>query len=75
MFPLSKLSAYCGQIKSDGKTVIENPYTWVNAAHMIYLEAPAGVGFSYSLDGNYTTGDDAVAADNYRFLLAFFDVR
>ena len=27
---------------------------------MIYLEAPAGVGFSYSDDKNYTTDDDQV---------------
>ena len=29
-------------------------------ANMIYLEAPAGVGFSYSDDRNYTTDDDEV---------------
>ena len=27
---------------------------------MIYLEAPAGVGFSYSDDKNYKTDDDEV---------------
>ena len=27
---------------------------------MLYLEAPAGVGFSYSDDKNYTTDDDQV---------------
>ena len=27
---------------------------------MIYLEAPAGVGYSYSDDKNYTTDDDQV---------------
>ena len=27
---------------------------------MVYLEAPAGVGFSYSPDKNYTTNDDIV---------------
>ena len=28
---------------------------------MIYLEAPAGVGFSYADDGNYTTDDNEVS--------------
>jgi cathepsin A (carboxypeptidase C) len=27
---------------------------------MIYLEAPAGVGFSYSMDKDYKTDDDQV---------------
>ena len=27
---------------------------------MLYLEAPAGVGYSYSADKNYTTDDDQV---------------
>ncbi len=29
-------------------------------SNMLYLEAPAGVGYSYSEDKNYTTGDDQV---------------
>lgn len=37
---------------------------------MIYLEAPAGVGFSYSDDANYTTGDDDVS--HMLFLLVCF---
>ena len=28
---------------------------------MIYLEAPAGVGYSYAADGNITTSDDDVS--------------
>ena len=29
-------------------------------ANMLFLESPAGVGFSFALDGNYTTNDDLV---------------
>ena len=32
-------------------------------ANMLYLEAPAGVGYSYSDDKNYNTSDDEVGAD------------
>lgn len=61
------------RVNDDGKTLSANAYSWNRAANMLYLEAPAGVGFSYALDGNYTTGDDDVAANNYRFLLGFFE--
>jgi hypothetical protein len=61
-------------VNDDGQTVQPNPYSWNREAHMLYLEAPAGVGFSYSGNGNYTTGDDVNSADNYQFLLGFFDV-
>ena len=38
----------------------------------IYLESPSGVGFSYTLDGNYSTGDNRTAASNLAFLEGFF---
>eukprot|EP00163_Fabomonas_tropica_P032917 TRINITY_DN8450_c0_g1_i1.p1 TRINITY_DN8450_c0_g1~~TRINITY_DN8450_c0_g1_i1.p1 ORF type:complete len:498 (+),score=144.43 TRINITY_DN8450_c0_g1_i1:208-1701(+) len=53
-------------LTADGKTVIDNPYAWNLNASVIYLEAPAGVGFSYSPDPNdYHTDDITVASDNY----------
>ena len=40
---------------------------------MLYLEAPAGVGFSYShRKEDLTTGDNQTAADNFAALNAFF---
>lgn len=37
--------------------------------HVLFLESPAGVGFSYATDGNITTDDDQVAKDNYNSLV------
>ncbi|KAJ4831607.1 hypothetical protein Tsubulata_014820, partial [Turnera subulata] len=40
------------------------------AANVIFLESPAGVGFSYSnTSSDYTTGDKKTAEDNYIFLI------
>jgi len=49
-----------------------NPYYWNKNANVLFLEAPAGVGFSYSTDGNVTTNDDQVSAENYAALKDFF---
>jgi hypothetical protein len=59
-------------VLDDGKTLKSNPTAWNTLANMIWLESPAGVGFSWSSDGNYTTGDDQTAKDNYQFLVEFF---
>lgn len=58
-------------IQDDGKTFKENKYSWNKIANMLYLEAPAGVGFSYKPDKNYTIGDNQVAKDNHAALQYF----
>uniref|UniRef100_A0A3B3RDK6 Carboxypeptidase n=1 Tax=Paramormyrops kingsleyae TaxID=1676925 RepID=A0A3B3RDK6_9TELE len=58
-------------LKDDGKVYI-NPYSWNKQANVLYLDSPAGVGFSYSTSGNYQIGDPQVAEDNYQALQQFF---
>ncbi|KAF4023706.1 hypothetical protein G4228_015336 [Cervus hanglu yarkandensis] len=41
-------------------------------ANMLYLESPAGVGFSYSDDKSYATNDTEVAQSNFEALKDFF---
>lgn len=58
------------RVNSDGKTLHTNKYSWNHAANVLFLESPAGVGFSYS---NRTSdygrnGDRKTASDNYVFL-------
>eukprot|EP01105_Mastigella_eilhardi_P026981 TRINITY_DN805_c0_g1_i1.p1 TRINITY_DN805_c0_g1~~TRINITY_DN805_c0_g1_i1.p1 ORF type:complete len:484 (-),score=74.87 TRINITY_DN805_c0_g1_i1:10-1461(-) len=53
----------------DGTTLFLNPYAWNRIASIIYLEDPAGVGFSYSDNKlDYVTNDNKTADDNYVFL-------
>ena len=56
-----------------GVDLVVNPYAWNMNASVIYLEAPAGVGFSIMGDAsnNYTT-DQITAHDNLLALLQFF---
>uniref|UniRef100_A0A914EAF0 Carboxypeptidase n=1 Tax=Acrobeloides nanus TaxID=290746 RepID=A0A914EAF0_9BILA len=62
-------------VKNYGNTVYENVYAWNKVGHVLFLESPAGVGFSYATDGNITTDDDQVAKDNYNSLVYFFQYK
>jgi len=57
-------------VNKDGETTTVNPYSWTEAAHVLWLDQPAGVGFSY---GEETDSDEKmVSEDAYYFLQAFF---
>ncbi|XP_062501845.1 uncharacterized protein LOC134178948 [Corticium candelabrum] len=53
---------------------VRNPNTWVQIANMLFVEAPIGVGYSYSTRGSedLKTNDTRTAQENLQFLLNFF---
>ncbi|KAJ3693819.1 hypothetical protein LUZ60_009299 [Juncus effusus] len=63
------------RIKSDGETLFLNEYAWNKVANVLFLESPAGVGFSYSNTSSdlYTAGDNRTAWDAYTFLLEWLE--
>jgi carboxypeptidase C (cathepsin A) len=56
----------------DTFTQTKNPYSWNKIANMLYLEAPAGVGYSFSTKTQPEYTDDSAAEDNYLALEEFF---
>ncbi|WCJ41540.1 Serine carboxypeptidase 1 [Euphorbia peplus] len=63
------------RVNGDGKTLFRNKYAWNNVANVIFLESPAGVGFSYSnTTSDYDqAGDKNTAEDSYVFLVNWLE--
>ncbi|XP_021295436.1 serine carboxypeptidase-like 28 [Herrania umbratica] len=63
------------RVRSDGKTLRLNPYAWNQEANLLFLDSPAGVGFSYSNTSSdiYTVGDKRTAEDAYTFLIKWLE--
>lgn len=57
------------KVNADAKTTSLNPYSWTEAAHVLWLDQPAGVGFSYGSETD--TNEDMISEDAYWFLQKF----
>ena len=42
---------------------MKNPDAWNKYGSVVYIEAPAGVGYSIASDGNITTNDDLTSLE------------
>ncbi|XP_038904506.1 serine carboxypeptidase-like 45 [Benincasa hispida] len=64
-----------GPFRPKGDVLIHNHFSWNNVANILYLESPAGVGFSFSENTTfYTTVNDTITAqDNLVFLERWFE--
>ncbi|XP_051188149.1 serine carboxypeptidase 1 [Lolium perenne] len=63
------------RVNSDNKTLSTNKHAWNNVANVIFLESPAGVGFSYSnTTSDYDdSGDQRTADDAFLFLVNWLE--
>ncbi|XP_057503735.1 serine carboxypeptidase 1-like [Actinidia eriantha] len=63
------------RVNKDGQTLWPNEYAWNHEANILFLESPAGVGFSYSnTTSDYElSGDNSTAHDSYTFLVNWLE--
>ncbi|XP_074320547.1 serine carboxypeptidase-like 45 [Silene latifolia] len=59
-----------GPFRPSENGLVTNEYSWNKEANMLYLETPAGVGFSYSSNKSFynSVNDEITAKDNLEFL-------
>ena len=56
----------------DGDNLTENPHSWHTVSNLLFIESPAGVGYSYNLNKTFVYNDAITAHDNFDALLNFF---
>ncbi|XP_010551814.1 PREDICTED: serine carboxypeptidase-like 25 isoform X3 [Tarenaya hassleriana] len=63
------------RINKTGNGLYVNRFAWNSLANLLFLEAPAGVGFSYSNRSSdlFNTGDLRTAKDSLQFLIQWLD--
>ncbi|ESW09525.1 hypothetical protein PHAVU_009G134900 [Phaseolus vulgaris] len=60
--------------KGDGRGLRRNSMSWNRASNLLFLESPAGVGWSYSnTTSDYSSGDASTANDTLLFLLKWYE--
>ncbi|XP_068652071.1 serine carboxypeptidase-like 42 [Aristolochia californica] len=60
--------------RGDGRGLRINPKSWNKASNLLFVESPAGVGWSYSnRSSDYTSGDDSTANDMHVFMMRWYE--
>ncbi|CAL4939705.1 unnamed protein product [Urochloa decumbens] len=62
-------------VRSDNKTLYRKRHAWNRVANMLFIEIPAGVGYSYSntTSDYHNTGDQRTTGDAYTFLVNWLE--
>ncbi len=61
-------------VRLDGNatSLMLRPYRWNRIVNILFVEAPVGVGFSYSDTGDYACDDDRTALENMAAVQEFY---
>lgn len=54
-----------GKNYTDGDKLVPNPYSWHTVSNLLFLESPAGVGYSINTNGSFQYNDLTTMQDNF----------
>ncbi len=57
---------------NDACSVVPNPASWNNDAHLLYWDQPVGTGYSYTIDKKYVKNEKQLRKQFYKGLQAFY---
>ena len=62
------------RVNEHGNATTKNPYSWIEAANVFFLDQPIGVGFSYDSSPNpgHSNGSFAASEDIYAFMRLWY---
>jgi carboxypeptidase D len=61
-----------GPLKIVNGQVTLNPYSWHNAANILFVDQPVGTGLAYTKKAKYPKNDEELSVHFYRWLTEFF---
>ncbi len=61
-----------GKHYKDGDMLTENKYSWHRSSNLLFIESPAGVGYSVNNNASFPYNDLTTGDDNEAAVLSFF---
>jgi len=58
------------QVEKNGQETKANPYSWNRKANIVFVDQPAGTGFSYGGKGSLDSNEGQISTDLYHFMQA-----
>lgn len=73
LFDTGPLNLVVANYNGSVPTLVYNPYSWTKVASIIFLDYPAGTGFSFSRSPEaYVAGDVTSSVEVYKFMIKWF---
>jgi serine carboxypeptidase-like clade 2 len=57
---------------NDGDKLTRNQYSWTNLSNLLFIDSPAGVGYSINKDPQFKYNDSSTVKDTLDALVFFF---
>jgi carboxypeptidase C (cathepsin A) len=67
-----EMGPFIVRLDGNATSLVLRPFRWNRIVNILFVEAPVGVGFSYSDTGDYACDDDRTALENMAAVQEFY---